>query len=121
MGSLRIDVENAMSGTSSAVAPSPPKPAAIAWAERVLRDELELVDTLSRRPDAEILLARSRALDALRIMRRDGVSLGAAAKQARTTPTTTLRYAASALARDKSGRYRPTEHDRTFVRNRQCQ
>lgn len=55
--------------------------------------------------------ARGRALDALSIMRRDGVSLRTAAKRAGTTPNTVLRHAGPVLER-RGGRYVASPADR---------
>ena len=55
--------------------------------------------------------ARGRALDALSIMRRDGVSLRTAARRADTTPNNVLRHAGPALER-RGGRYVASPADR---------
>jgi hypothetical protein len=55
--------------------------------------------------------ARGRALEALSIMRREGVSLSTAAKRAGTTPNNALRHAGPALER-RGGRYFATIGDR---------
>src|SRR5271168_2354387 len=55
---------------------------------------------------------RERALAALARMRREKVSLRAAARAEETEPKTVRRYVASALRQDKSGRYRATLYDR---------
>lgn len=57
--------------------------------------------------------ARRRALDALARMRRDRVSLRAAARLSETTPNAVLRYARPAL-RKAHGRYVPTPGDRLY-------
>jgi hypothetical protein len=57
--------------------------------------------------------ARERAIASLSLMRREGLSLRAAAKIERTDPATVLRYARSALRKDgPGGRYRATKSDR---------
>jgi hypothetical protein len=55
--------------------------------------------------------ARGRALEALSIMRRDGVSLNKAARRAGTTPNNVLRHAGPALER-RDGRYSAAPADR---------
>ena len=55
--------------------------------------------------------ARARSLEALSLMRRDGLSLKAAAKRAGTTPNTVLRHAGPALHRER-GRVRANPADR---------
>jgi hypothetical protein len=58
-------------------------------------------------------IARERALAALSVMRRDKLSLTAAAKAVRTDPETIQRYVGSALVRKgPRGRYRPRAYDR---------
>src|SRR5207247_1358025 len=59
-------------------------------------------------PDASPL---GRALDALALTRREGLSLRAASDLARTDPRTVRRYAGQAL-RKRGGRWRPTAYDR---------
>lgn len=56
--------------------------------------------------------ARGRALEALNLMRRDGLPLEQAAGQAHTTPNAVLRYAGSALTKEQRGRYEATPYDR---------
>lgn len=56
-------------------------------------------------------VARARALDAVRWMRRDGMSLAQAARKADTTPNTVIRYAGAALDQ-RDGRYQPKPYDR---------
>ena len=57
--------------------------------------------------------ARERALATLALMRREKLSLTAAAKAERTRPRTVKRYIRSALRQKSAGeRYRPTTHDR---------
>jgi len=55
--------------------------------------------------------AQLRALEALRLMRRDGVSRQRAAHRANTTPRTIARYVGSALKKDR-GRYVALAGDR---------
>ena len=58
-------------------------------------------------------LARDRAISALAIMRRDKLSLTAAAKQAQTDPETVRRYVGSALVRSGTrGQYKARTFDR---------
>ena len=58
-------------------------------------------------------IARERALAALSVMRRDKLSLTAAAKAVKTDPETIQRYVGSALVRKGSrGRYRARAYDR---------
>jgi hypothetical protein len=58
-------------------------------------------------------VARERALAALAVMRRDSLSLTAAAKAVRTDPETIQRYVGSALFREGSrGHYRARAYDR---------
>jgi hypothetical protein len=56
--------------------------------------------------------ARDRALDALQLMRRDGLSLTGAAKRAGTTPNAVRRHAGRALEQTSSGGYRAKPYDR---------
>jgi hypothetical protein len=56
--------------------------------------------------------ARQRALDAVNRMRREGLSLTAAARRALTTPETVRHYAPRALKRTPAGRYAATAYDR---------
>ncbi len=57
--------------------------------------------------------ARERALAALVLMRRQKLSLSAAAKAEHTNPRTVKRFVGSALRQeDPRGRYKPTAHDR---------
>ncbi len=58
--------------------------------------------------------ARDRALEALSLMRREGLSLTRAAAQAGTTPNTAWRYAGCALQRRLDGRIVATEADRLY-------
>ncbi len=62
--------------------------------------------------------ARDRALEALSLMRREGVSLTHAASLAGTTPNTLFRYAATALRRHRGGRLKARPTDRLFRRMR---
>lgn len=55
---------------------------------------------------------RERALGVIARMRREKVSLRAAAKAEETDPETVKKFTGSALRRDKSGRYRATPYDR---------
>jgi hypothetical protein len=55
--------------------------------------------------------ARRAALEALALMRREGLSLRAAARDAGTTPAAVLRHAGAALEREQ-GRYRAKRGDR---------
>jgi hypothetical protein len=59
--------------------------------------------------------AERRASDAVARMRRDHLSLNAAADEAGTTPTTTRKYRGAALRRSKTGRWVATKSDR-YVR-----
>lgn len=57
--------------------------------------------------------ARERALSALAVMRREGLSLSTAAASERTDPRTVVRYVGSAIRRDRThGRYHATLRDR---------
>ncbi|MBA2469158.1 MAG: hypothetical protein H0V37_07105 [Chloroflexia bacterium] len=56
--------------------------------------------------------ARDRALDALQMMRREGLSLTRAAKRAGTTPNAVRRHAGRALEQTGSGGYRAKSYDR---------
>src|SRR5216683_3026025 len=56
--------------------------------------------------------AERRASDAVARMRRDHLSLSAAADEAGTTPTTTRKYRRAALRRSKTGRWVATKSDR---------
>lgn len=56
--------------------------------------------------------ARGRALDALSKMRKDGLSLGKAAKASGTTVNAVKRHAGSALERTGGGRFRAKTSDR---------
>lgn len=56
--------------------------------------------------------ARDRALEALQLMRRDGLSLTRAAKQVGTTPNAVRRHAGRALKQTSSGGYRAKAYDR---------
>ena len=58
--------------------------------------------------------ARARALDAIADARRLGISLSAAAAGAGTTVATVRRYAAPAVERLPSGRYRVTPSDELY-------
>lgn len=51
-------------------------------------------------------------------MRREGLSLTAAARKAHTTPATVRRYGAAALARGPAGRYRVKKRDSLYRRLR---
>ncbi len=53
---------------------------------------------------------RARALEALALSRREGLSLSRASARARTTPKTVLRY--TGAFRKRGGRYIPTRRDR---------
>lgn len=57
-------------------------------------------------------LARSRALDAISLMRRDNVSLSRAARLAGTTVNAVRRHAGRVLEQADSGRYRAKPYDR---------
>lgn len=59
-------------------------------------------------------LARRQALEALGLMRREGISLSRAAARAETTPAAVLRHAGPALVRSPGGRYRATASDRLY-------
>lgn len=55
--------------------------------------------------------AYARAVEAVALMRREGKSLRAAAREAGTTPATVLRYARSALRQDgRTWKARPTDN-----------
>ncbi len=56
--------------------------------------------------------ARNRALEALQLMRRDGLSLTRAAKQVGTTTNAVRRHAGRALEKTSSGGYRARPYDR---------
>jgi len=58
--------------------------------------------------------ARERALDALGRMRRQHKSLASSAREAATTPKTTLRYVGAAIRRGTSGRFVAAKYDRLF-------
>jgi hypothetical protein len=61
--------------------------------------------------------ARRRALEAVALMRREGLSLSAAARKASTTPTTVRRYAGSALEQSgRTVRAKPTDRLRRKMR-----
>jgi hypothetical protein len=68
------------------------------------------VDVLGSLHPSE-LESRRRSLEALNSMRREGLPLTEAARQAGTTPAAVLRHAGSALERE-GGRYRPKPGDR---------
>jgi transposase-like protein len=57
-------------------------------------------------------LARERALEALQLMRSEGLSLTAAARKAGTTPATVRKHVRNALRRTQGGRYLATPSDR---------
>jgi hypothetical protein len=65
----------------------------------------------ARKPIAPDSTPRERALDALALTRREGVSLRRAADLARTDPRTVRRHAGSAF-RKEGARWRPTAFDR---------
>jgi hypothetical protein len=67
----------------------------------------------SLRPSARE--ARARALDALSLMRRDGLSLAKASRRAGTTPETVIRYAGEGLERRGKGRFSVKTGDRLFA------
>lgn len=56
--------------------------------------------------------AKKRAFEAIRVMRHDGLSLGAASRDAGTTPATIKKYLPAALRRTKAGRWVATKSDR---------
>lgn len=62
--------------------------------------------------------AYERALEALALMRRKGVSLTRAAREVRTTPNTVRRYAGSATRKASNGRYVAKPSDRLIRRMR---
>lgn len=62
--------------------------------------------------NAEEAEDRERSLAALARMRREGVSLRAAARAEETDSKTVKRYVGSALLQEKRGRYRATPYDR---------
>lgn len=62
--------------------------------------------------------ARERALEALSLMRAEGLTLAQAARAAGTTPTTVLKYARAALGRDAHGQMIPRPLDHLFRRMR---
>ena len=84
------------------------------WAaqQRAPRRVATLADIRRLRPTEG--LARKQALEAVGLMRREGLSLTRAASRADTTPAAVLRHAAPALVRSPGGRYRPTPADRLF-------
>src|SRR5271169_1077338 len=59
--------------------------------------------------------AKKRAFDAVARMRRDGLSLAAASRDAGTTSATIRKYLPAALRRSKGGRWAATKSDR-YVR-----
>ncbi len=59
-------------------------------------------------------LARRQALEALSLMRREGLSLERAAARANTTPNAVRRHAGPALVLARTGRYRPTPDDQLY-------
>jgi hypothetical protein len=65
-----------------------------------------------RQPTAASQLARSRALEALHLMRGKRRTMAQAAKEAGTTPRTVVRYAGSALSKTTGRRYRAKPADR---------
>ena len=67
-------------------------------------------DVAKLRPDEQ--QARRRALNAVSLMRKDGLSLGNAAKAAGTTVNAIKRHAGPALERDDRGAYRAKASDR---------
>ncbi len=58
--------------------------------------------------------ARGRALEALGLMRRDGLTLGKAAKAVNTTPAAVKRHAGAGLTREGQGRYVAKPVDRLY-------
>lgn len=60
--------------------------------------------------------ARERALEALSLMRSQGLSLSRAAAEAGTTTSTARRYIGDALQRDRPGRFHARPGDRLFRR-----
>lgn len=56
--------------------------------------------------------ARRRALHVLSLMRREGHSLKGAAREARTTAKTVLKYAGTAVSRQRNGHYKAKPYDR---------
>lgn len=80
---------------------------------RPIRNQREL-----RRLRAAEQEARARAFEALSEARVRGLSLSAAAREAGTTTATVLRYAAPAVERLPSGRYRVSPDDRLYRRLR---
>lgn len=78
---------------------------------RPVRSETELV---ALRPSEQA--ARDRALEALSLMRREGLSRAEAARRAGTTASAILRHAGPALERTPTGRYRARPGDRLLRR-----
>lgn len=56
--------------------------------------------------------ARGRALDAVRLMRRDGLPLEQASRATGTTPNAVRRHAGTALVKGRGGRYEAKPYDR---------
>ena len=65
-----------------------------------------------RRIDPRSELARNAALEVLSLMRTKGLSRSKAAKEARTTSKTVMRYAGVALRKNSSGKYQALPSDR---------
>ncbi len=59
-------------------------------------------------------VARERALEAVSLMRRQGLSLSRASREAHTTPGCVRRYADSALYKNQQGRFAPRKSDRLY-------
>ncbi len=88
------------------------------WREqqRAPRDIRSARQWAALRPAAKA--ARDRALGALSLMRREGLSLTRAAAQTGTTSDTVQRYVGSILTRRSDGRIAPTRGDRLYRRMR---
>jgi hypothetical protein len=64
------------------------------------------------RPSDRAFEAKKRGFDAVARMRRDGLSLAAASREAGTTPATIRKYLPATLRRSKTGRWGATKSDR---------
>jgi hypothetical protein len=92
------------------------------WSDQQRAEKRKLADMRASELDAY-----PRALDALALMRprrgpggirRPGLSLTRAAREAETTPNAVLRYAGRAITRDSHGRYVATRRDTLYRRMR---
>jgi hypothetical protein len=84
------------------------------WAARQRAPRLTRSTAQVHRLGSSEQLARRQALEALGLMRRDGLSLRRAAARAETTPAAVIRHAGPALARTPGGRYRAAPADHLF-------